>query len=182
MHYFMFVQVASLEVLSLTSVFSRDKRSCLNNEKYQWCKTSIWNIPMNSKTTGRLTEEKSTENYWYKESTSGLRNPWAANCRKLGKLCSSNFPSALWLTTPGDGIICEMCSYVLILHSCVPWEECIDAWWNRELLQHPVENCPQQSISPSQICSHLLQLPFLMFPGTGNWNKPSTCWTKSGAR
>lgn len=169
MHYFMIAQVASLRVLWLTSAFSRDKWSCLNSEKCQWCKASIYNIPMNSKTTGWLTEEKSVENYWCKESTSGSGNPWAANCRKLGKHCSCNFPSALWLTTLGDGICVRMtvgltdynCSYVLILYSCVPWEEWIGTIGNGGLLQHPVENCPQQSVSPWQICSCLLRLSLL---------------------
>lgn len=162
----MIVQVASLEVLWLSPAFSRDKLSCLNNEKCQSCKTSIQNIPMNSKTTGRPMEAKPIENHWYKETISGSGNPWAANCRKIGKYWSCNFLSALWLTALGDGTCVRMIvvltgynySYVLILYSYVPWEKWISTSGNEELLQHPTDNCPQQSVSPWQICNLLLQL------------------------
>lgn len=53
-------------------------------------------------------EEKSIENYWYKECTSGSGNPLTSNCRKLGNSCSSNFFSFLWLTTVEDGIRVRM--------------------------------------------------------------------------
>lgn len=43
------------------------------------------NIHVNSKTVGQLMEEKSIENYWYKECTPDSRNPRAANCRKPEK-------------------------------------------------------------------------------------------------
>lgn len=141
---------------------------------------------MNSKTTGQLTEEKSIENYWYRESASGSGNPWAANCGKLGKYYSCNFPSSLWLTSLGDRICMRMtvgltdynCTYILILCSYVSWEKWIHDAGNVGVLQHHLENCPQQSVSPWQICRCLLRLSLLPSPRTGNGTEPSTCWAK----
>lgn len=88
--------------------------------------------------------------FWLRKSLS---------CRKLGNHCFCNFPYTLWLTTLGDEIrvkqIVDMtgcnCSYVLILNSCVPWEEWTSASENGWSQQHPAENCPQQSVSLWQI-------------------------------
>lgn len=118
--------------------------------------------------------------FWLRKSLS---------CRKLGNHCFCNFPYTLWLTTLGDEMcvkqIVDMtgynCSYVLILYSCVPWEDWTSAPENGWSQQHPVENCPQWSVSLWQIGSHLLQLQ-LILAATRNRNEPYTWWAKADAR